>query len=825
MKVSSVRQSAVFFKVFVLSLAFSGALSAQTKPIYTLPESLPPKAAVSYGDDTQMLVGTESGLYRVLPSGISQEVWTQGGVRQILRTQSRWYFVTDRGIVRSDDLKEFTECNKGLPSLVVKTYDGTEKRLVRQSQLMKDISADPFDENVLVTATKDAVYLSRNGGESWTSLGSTSRYTPGIKAVACAHMRMHNKAGEVTGTELVVFMAHSIYGFSYYRADVARPAWVDVSAGFTIMPSLTQTDEISDILPVVVQDSEGQLYADIYAANSYMPYIYRFDWESRRAVTVYRGKEAADTIDSLCQSNGKLVFATVGQISSVSLDTGALVDMPAAYKNWLPRMFAMTSDVNAAYIPAGVSGFDTALQLSELWLLKPDTPLTAYADKALDKKAVYASAYQLRNSTGIEKYRKIIKDNALNAMVVDMKDDYGLLRFEPENELLKQKGAVTMYKVDVEKLVSEMKKDGIYLIARIVVFKDKNLAAFGGGKYAVWDRVGKKPWVGVRGEEDVVDEQGNVMLGDDGLPLPKKTVYYDENWVDPYSEEVWQYNIEIARELVARGFDEIQFDYIRFPTDGKNMQNASFRWRDEGMDKESALLSFLKYARENISAPIGIDIYGANGWYRSGTRTGQDVELFCRYVDVVCPMFYPSHFEQDFMEYKPTKERPYRIYFFGSYRTTVAARNQMIVRPWVQAFYMGVRYDRANYDKDYVRREIYGVRDGLNRGYMYWNNSGGNYGDISPDVGSDSVSPWYADEAGLQSRLPAFSSGMQSSAQKGDAGQKVVSRNHCKAMISILDSMLIKEYAEDGSMNFPLPGNGGQNFLLVPPFFFANQLP
>lgn len=66
------------------------------------------------------------------------------------------------------------------------------------------------------------------------------------------------------------------------------------------------------------------------------------------------------------------------------------------------------------------------------------------------------------------------------------------------------------------------------------------------------------------------------------------------------------------------------------------------------MDKESALVSFLAYARDNINAPIGIDIYGANGWYRSGTRTGQDVELMSDYVDVICPMFYPSHFEQDF---------------------------------------------------------------------------------------------------------------------------------------------------------------------------------
>ncbi|MBQ9538401.1 MAG: hypothetical protein IJU95_03950 [Treponema sp.] len=776
---------------------------SQTKPLYRLPLGIP--SNVKSSPETEpLIIGCDDGLYRLLSAGTRQPIWTAGSVSQIIRTANFWYILSDRGVVKSADLSGFRECNEGLPFLTVKSYDGEQKQLDRQVQILKDLAVDPFDENILVTATKDSVYLSRDGAESWTSIGSTSRYTPGIKAVACAHMKTYNKAGEETGSELVVFMSHSIYGFSYYRADAAKPAWIDVSAGFTIMPSLTQTDELSDILPVVVKDSDGKIYADIYLANSYFPNIYRFDWESRRAVTVYKGKEAADTIDSLCQSGGQLVFATVGDVASLSLDSGSLAQMPDASRNWISQLKSSVKP-NAAYIPQQASGFSTALQLSELWLLRPDKPETPYGDVANGRKALYASAYQLRNAAGIEKYKKLAKNNGLNALVVDMKDDYGLLRFQPESELLKAKGSVTMYKIDVENFVSEMKNEGIYLIARIVVFKDKNLASYGGGKYAAWDWRNKKPWVGVRGEEDVLDEDGNVMLDSEGQPLPKKVVYYDENWVDPYSEEVWQYNIEIARELVARGFDEIQFDYIRFPTDGKNMGNISFRWKDEGMDKESALLSFLRYARQNIQAPIGIDIYGANGWYRSGTRTGQDVELFCNYVDVVCPMFYPSHFEQSFMEYKPVKERPYRIYFFGSYRNTVSARNRMIVRPWVQAFYMGVRYDRLNYDKDYVRREIFGVRDALNRGYMYWNNSGGDYGDISPDISDDELSPWYSDEAALQTRLPAFSSGARPSSSKDGSSVPLAAASnqdisqHRQDMISILNSMLYKEYESDSS--------------------------
>lgn len=173
------------------------------------------------------------------------------------------------------------------------------------------------------------------------------------------------------------------------------------------------------------------------------------------------------------------------------------------------------------------------------------------------------------------------------------------------------------------------------------------------------------------------------------------------------------------------------------------------------MDKESALISFLSYARQNIQAPIGIDIYGANGWYRSGARTGQDVELLSEYVDVICPMFYPSHFEQPFLAHAPAAERPYRIYFYGTYRNSVIARNKSVIRPWAQAFYLGVSYDKRYYDANYVQRQIFGVRDAANHGYMYWNNIG-RYDDVRPDVGDEDPYPWGVAEAEAGSRKPAL---------------------------------------------------------------------
>jgi hypothetical protein len=295
-------------------------------------------------------------------------------------------------------------------------------------------------------------------------------------------------------------------------------------------------------------------------------------------------------------------------------------------------------------------------------------------------------------------------------VVIDMKDDFGRLRFTPRNPLTAARG--TVYDpVDIDDFLKNLKNQGIYTVARIVVFKDRALAQKDEGKYALWDGKTNQPWIGYR-------------INGEGQRVP-----YDERWVDPYSEEVWEYIAAIAEELYARGFDEIQFDYIRFPTDGINLADALYRWKNTGMDMESAILSFLRHIRSRSAAPLSIDIYGSNGWYRTGARTGQAVELLAPYVDVICPMYYPSHFAQNFLAQGPAELRPYRIYYQGVRRAARIGRGQAFIRPYVQAFYLNVSYDRQYYNTDYVRREIEGVRDAGRGGFTYWNNSG-RYSDI-----------------------------------------------------------------------------------------------
>lgn len=676
--------------------------------------------------------------------------------------RTAWYFRTSSGVLYSSDLNNFELRNEGLPFLTIKHYnkdvvtdDNNGITFTKEIHTLKDLCVDPFDSNNIITATKDCVYLSRDGGLSWKSIGSMSNNTSGLKAVAITTIkgRPANEKSKAVPDELVAFMSHPIFGLAYMRLSTAHPAWIDVSGGLDLMNTMTQTDEIADILPIKCLDSSGVERTRIFMSQTFIPRIYEFDWGERRANRLYKGAEANGTIDGLTMVGDNILYSTIEGLGSLNPDTQKSPGTPERLDEWKkafssagswarPKVIqdgqSDSSEIsnseidpaipNCAWVGKGRSGFNQSLSLNELWLLFPGTINTRFAARANGVKCVYASAYQCRLQSGIDKFKKILRDNKLNGLVIDMKDDYGLLRYETEDPYVKSMGKVTQYKIDIDHFVSEFKKDGVYLVARVVVFKDRNLANFGGSRYSIWNAKTNEPWRGIKAYEDITDEEGVVVN--------KTPVYYDEKWVDPYCPVVWEYNTAIAKELVARGFDEVQFDYIRFPTDGLNLGSCQYRWKSPGMDKEAALISFLSYARSNIKAPIGIDIYGANGWYRSGTRTGQDVEMLSQFVDVIGPMFYPSHFEQGFLDEAPFADRTYRIYYYGTYRNTVMARNRVIVRPWVQAFYLNVRYDRQYYNKDYVIKQVYGVRDSVDRGYMYWNN-GGNYDTISPDVGPE----------------------------------------------------------------------------------------
>ena len=115
--------------------------------------------------------------------------------------------------------------------------------------------------------------------------------------------------------ELTVFLSHPIYGLSYIQPNKSNAGWIDIVKGFTAMPTQGQPDELSDILPVVRVDENGFQVTDVYVAQTFMPNIFRLDWEKQQAVKIYAGTEPADTIDGLGWTGGNLVYTSPGSVS------------------------------------------------------------------------------------------------------------------------------------------------------------------------------------------------------------------------------------------------------------------------------------------------------------------------------------------------------------------------------------------------------------------------------------------------------------------------------------------------------------------------------
>ena len=289
-------------------------------------------------------------------------------------------------------------------------------------------------------------------------------------------------------------------------------------------------------------------------------------------------------------------------------------------------------------------------------------------------------------------------EHGLNSLVVDFKDDRGRLTYDSQLPLAADIGAVEA-QFALGDLLEAAHEAGMYLIARVVVFKDQRLYAYQDHRYAVRDARTGEPW-------------GNRVDGQ-----------VREHWVDPYSPFVWEYNGAVAAELAERGVDEVQFDYIRFPSDG-NTSVIDYRYRREGMTKIDAIESFLVLTRQRLDLPISIDLFGFNSWYRMGPWIGQNLEYLAPYVDAVSPMFYPSHFPAGFLAGLPYATRAQLIYQEGSRRARLLAGPGVAVRPYVQAFLIGEELQmQPDGYREYLLRQLQGAALGGASGFTLWNAS------------------------------------------------------------------------------------------------------
>lgn len=313
-------------------------------------------------------------------------------------------------------------------------------------------------------------------------------------------------------------------------------------------------------------------------------------------------------------------------------------------------------------------------------------PLSRYAAQMKKRRGVYLSSHNA-SPAKLKKLVKMMRRKQLDTLVVDIKNDDGIVCYAGSDPLIKKVGSYRNI-IDMKKLVTFARKNNLWLIGRLVVFKDPLLHRYQSGKYALKDRYTGGIWNSTT----------------------------RERWVDPFNPFVQKYNRTVGKEVLQLGFNEIQFDYIRFPTDGP-IYRIKYPARPKNSWKIDALENFLAGARRDLPGPVSVDIYGFNGWFSMGRWMGQDITLFARYVDAISPMHYPSHFQYDFRMEKGRLQRSYRILFHGTLRPRLLTGGTVEIRPWVQAF----RWRAFRYGAGYINRQLKGVRDGGMTGWLLWN--------------------------------------------------------------------------------------------------------
>ena len=326
--------------------------------------------------------------------------------------------------------------------------------------------------------------------------------------------------------------------------------------------------------------------------------------------------------------------------------------------------------------------------------------------EAVKVRGIYISG-PMAGST--ELFQNILDSAAgteINTVVIDFKDDQGRITCPVDSPVASEIGACRPYVQDMKGLVASLKERGLYVIARVVAFRDPWLAE-------------KKP-------------EWSLHLADGSLDRDRQGMA----WVDPYRKEVWDYLVEVGTEAKEAGFDEVQFDYIRFSTEG-TMRDVVF---DEavtgGRSKTDVITEFVKYAYENLASQglfVSADVFGTIiGSDIDAQAVGQVYTEMAKHLDYICPMIYPSHYgpgnfgleHPDTMPYETVLEalKKSQMVMDQAAEADGHVSSQAIVRPWLQDFtasYLG-EGNYIPYGYNEVQRQIQAVKDAGYDEWMLW---------------------------------------------------------------------------------------------------------
>lgn len=322
-------------------------------------------------------------------------------------------------------------------------------------------------------------------------------------------------------------------------------------------------------------------------------------------------------------------------------------------------------------------------------------------------KGLYFNTYSINSPETYNKIVGLIEETDLNAVVIDIKDDWGnvTMNFDTDDEDI-QYSKIDI--VDPEALIEDFHSRGIYVIGRVTTFKDSIITE----KHPDW-----------------------------GFTLDDGTLWkngHEEAFMNPFLKEVQDYDLKIAKLAAESGFDEIQFDYVRFAegfeTFGDTLDYSRGEFEnetemDEGEKRVSAITGFVQRAREELQAynvPVSIDVFGYAMQVRRAEGIGQDFDQMANQTDVMSSMIYPSHWGSWSFDIEKPDLEPYELvfrYLEEEKKIFNEIEHPPVSRPWIQDFtasWIG-EGNWMEYDGDAVQAQIDAIYDqGLNE-YLIWN--------------------------------------------------------------------------------------------------------
>jgi hypothetical protein len=403
--------------------------------------------------------------------------------------------------------------------------------------------------------------------------------------------------------------------------------------------------------------------------------------------TTYAGEETLAIKLQPAQLVGQVRAVDNGQpISGAVILAYTVAPEPVVLRSDENGRFYYAEDIKIDKILVKAQGYERlTLPISRTGLIHID--LAPFAAKAL-----YIPFGLLYDRATLEGVLDMAKDTEVNAIVVDLKDDWATTAWQSSLPLAKEIGAYNKGVMDAKDIIQLAHARGLYVIGRMVIFKD-TLLAKAHPEYAVQRR------------------SGGYYVDLEGLM-----------WVDPFRKEVQDYNIGLALELAAMGIDEVQYDYIRFPSDG-SIEGLLYSQEATYASRTSTLADFIgrtHAALMKTQAFFSIDVFGLVPWIEPGTDMGigQTMEAIAPNVDYLCPMLYPTTFGPGELGYAVPGVYPYEVV----YRSVMEAhkRTTTKIRPWLQHYTIyGIEYGPVQ-----RLQQRKAADDAQSSGWTFWNAAG-----------------------------------------------------------------------------------------------------